>query len=399
MRALFFVPLALGLVALSLGCNPVPTPRVVDEADQVAQSPASLDAKVHAAPAWAAAEKRRLEAHAALESGPPARAQLLAEEAIAGFHEAALLARIAKATKRAEQAEAEAAALERDLATVDGTMKTLAADVEGLELRLRVAQGAEPPGASGSASPEREAARRDAARAMAVQARLLCGSARLLGAGKTAAAGAPSDKTPEDPSAPAVVSRDLAEAEARLTELEAALGQAAPKSTPIDLATRTRAACLSVLTRTRRGNTAASEKKGASERGSADSLLTELSAMGQKSQLSPSRDERGVVVTLRDVFDGDKLKAKARTLVEQLDRVAASHPAFAIAVVVHTDRTVPAAERAKLEERAKTIASAFGSVAEAKRLVIVAGDALPVVSGKNTRNARVEIVFVAPEAL
>ena len=38
-------------------------------------------------------------------------------------------------------------------------------------------------------------------------------------------------------------------------------------------------------------------------------------------------------------------------------------------------------------------------IAEAKRLVLVAGDALPVVSGKNARNARVEIVFVAPEAL
>ena len=60
---------------------------------------------------------------------------------------------------------------------------------------------------------------------------------------------------------------------------------------------------------------------------------------------------------------------------------------------------VPAAEKAKWEERAKAISSAFGSVAEAKRLVLVAGDALPVVSGKNARNARVEIVFVAPEAL
>ncbi|NUO47328.1 MAG: hypothetical protein HOV80_00580 [Polyangiaceae bacterium] len=395
MRALLLVPLA----ALVLACNPVPTPRVVDEADQVAQSPASLDAKVHAAPAWAAAEKRRLEAHAALESGPQARAQLLAEEAIAGYQEAALLARIAKATRRAEQAEAEAESLERELAAVDGTMKTLAADVEGLELRLRVAQGAEPASASGSASPEREAARRDAARAMAVQARLLCGSARLLGAGKTAAAGAPSDKTPEDPSAPAVVSRDLGEAEARLAELETALAATAPKSTPIDLATRTRSACLSVLTRTRRANTAASEKKGAAVDASADTLLTELSAMSQKGELSPSRDERGVVVTLRDAFDGDKPKAKAKTLLEQLDRVAASHPSFAVAVVVHTDRPASPAEKAKWEERAKAIASAFGSVAEAKRLVLVAGDALPVVSGKNARNARIEIVFVAPEAL
>ena len=92
---------------------------------------------------------------------------------------------------------------------------------------------------------------------MAVQARLLCGSARLLGAGKVAASGPPSDKTPEDPSSPAVVSRDLAEALARLGELDTALAAQSAKATPIDLATRTRASCLSVLTRTRRGNAAA----------------------------------------------------------------------------------------------------------------------------------------------
>lgn len=393
-RALLFVSFAV----LAAACAPIPQPRVVDEADEVGRSPAVLDAKVYATPAWAAAEKRRLEAHAALEKGPQARAQLLAEEAIAGYQEAVNLARIAKATRRAEQAEAEAQTLEGELAAALGTMKTLTADVEGLELRLRVAQGAEPASASGSASPEREAARRDAARAMAVQARLLCGSARLLGAGKTAASGPPSDKIPEDPSSSAVVSRDLAEAEARLGELDTAL--AAAKATPIDLATRTRASCLSVLTRTRRGNAAASEKKGAAGAdASGDNLLTELSAMSQKNGLAPSRDERGVVVTLRDVFDGDKPKAKARSLFEELDRVAASHPGFGVAVVVHTDRPVAGAERAKWEERAKAVASAFGSVAEQKRLVLFAADALPVVTGKNTRNARVEIVFVAPEAL
>ncbi len=385
------------LLLAAAACNPVPTPRVIDEADAVAASPAAADAKTHAAPTWAAAERRRLEAHAMLEEGPPAHAGLLAEEAIATFQEAAALARIAKATRRAEGTEAEIDKLTAELAAVDGAMKTLSADVEGLELRLRVAQGAEPPGASGNASPEREAARRDAARAMALQARLLCGSARLLGAGSVAAAGPPSEKTPEDPSSPGVVSRDLAAAEARLTELETALGPAG-KATPIDLATRTRAACLSVLTRARRsGGTPA--KVGASGAASADALLTELSAMGQKGGFSPSRDERGVVVTLRDVFDGDKVKPRARTLVEELDRVAAAHKSFGVAVVVHTDKPVGAGERAAWEARANGVAAVFGSVAAAKRLALFAADGLPLVTGKNARNARVEIVFVSPEAM
>ncbi len=384
-----------GLLALG-ACAPIPTPRAVEQADEASRSPAALEAKTHAAQTWALAEKRRLEAHAALDSGPPALAQLLAEEAMATYDEGAALARVAKAIRRAEAAEAEAATLEKELASVDGALKTVAADVEGLELRLRVAQGAEPPGSSKSASPEREAARRDAARGMLVQGQLLCGSARLLGAGSASPASPPSDKIPEDPSSPAVVSRDLLDAEAKLKELASALEPAtgAPKATPIDLATRARAACLSVLTRTRRQT---SPGAAADQASSADALLAELAAMREKAVV-PSRDERGVVVSLRDVFEGEEVGARGRALLEKLDRVAAAHPRFGVAVVVHSDKAVPAKERAKWEARAGKVIAKLSSVAEARKLPLFAADALPV-SAKNSGNARVEIIFVAPEAL
>ncbi len=380
---------------LCFGCAGIPTPAVLDQADAVSRSPSAMDAKVHAAPAWAAAERRRAEAHDALAEGPPARAQLLAEEAIASYEEAIGLARLAKAELRAEAGAAAVEKLSAELAQLDTAMSTAAADVHALELRLAVAQGAEPPGASGAAKPEREAARREAARGMAVQGRVLCGAARLLGAGAVAPAAPPSDKEPEDPTSPAVLARDLADAERKLTDLEGQLGAQAP--TPIDLATRARAGCLSVLTRVRRAKAAASSGAGVS--GSADALLAELSGMGQKSGLAPSRDERGVVISLRDVFDGDAPKPLTRTLLEELDRVASSHPAFAVAVVLHTDKPVAAAERARWEERAGKIAAAFSSVPAARRLAVVAGDALPVLPGKNAKNARVEVVFIAPEAL
>ena len=388
--------LILTVLLASSGCAAVPSPRAVEQADAAARSPAALEAKTHAAQTWALAEKRRMEAHAALEDGPPAFAQFLAEEAMATYDEGAALARVAKAARRAAAAEAEGATLEKELASVDGALRAVTADVEGLELRLRVAQGAEPPGASKAASPEREAARRDAARGMLAQGQILCGAARLLGAGTAAAAPAPSEKAPEDPASPPVVTRDLLEAEGKLKELAAALEPAgAARPTPIDLATRARAACLSVLTRTRRQ---ASTPGGADQASSADALLGELAAMGERA-FSPTRDERGVVVSLRDVFEGEEVGARARSLLEKLDRVAAAHPRFAVAVVVHSDKAVPAKDRARWDAKASKVASRFASVAEARRFSLFAGDALPVTLAKQSGNARVEIIFVAPEAL
>jgi hypothetical protein len=394
---LLFAACTLALSA----CAPVPVPRAVAQADEVSRSPAALEAKTYAAPAWAAAEKRRREAHAALEDGPAARAQFMAEEAIGLYEEAAALARVAKAMRIAQAAEAEAEGLETELAEVEGRTKIAAAEVDGLETRLRVARDAEAAAPAGPAAAGREAARRDAAKALLVQGRLLCGAARLLGAGAAPAAAAPSGSDMEDPTAPGVITRDLVQAETRLGELETALG-AADKPTPIELATRTRAACLSVLTRTRRAAASAPAAPGAGggSKGSADALLEELSAMGAKrGGFTPQRDERGVVVTIQNAFEGDAVRPGTKTLLEELDRVAAAHKEFAIAVVVHSERAVPRAEISRWDARAKKIAAAFASVPEPRRLALVAGDALPVSAAGAAKNARVEIVFVAPENL
>lgn len=389
--------LAGAVTLIGAGCAPIPPPHILGEVDQVAESPAILDAKTHAAPAWAAAEKRRKEAHEALENDRYSDAQIMAEEANALYRSAASLARVTKAVIRKETAGQRADLASTELASVDGDLARETAEVTALEQRLKVAQGAEPTATSGKANPEREAARRDAARALGVEGRLLCLSARALGAGAAPAAKAPSDTAPEDPAAPGVVSRDLAESEARLAELDASLAKT-DKPVAIDLATRSRASCLSVLVRARRASATAATV------GSADALLEEVGAMSAKSGtgLEPSRDERGVAVTLRRALEGDNIASSAKPRLEELDRVAAAHPTFGLAVIVHTDKPISDGERAAWDARAAKIADAFKSVPAKKRVVFVAGDAVPLVPKGSTdraKNARVEIVFIAPEAL
>ena len=51
--------------------------------------------------------------------------------------------------------------------------------------------------------------------------------------------------------------------------------------------------------------------------------------------------ERGVIVTLRSMFQGTKLTDDGEAKLESLGRVAAAHPGFGVQVVVH-DAQAPA---------------------------------------------------------
>jgi hypothetical protein len=413
-------------------CAPIPQPRVVVEADRVATAQASLEAKTLAPSAFAHAEKLRLEAHAALEHDRAAHAQIIAEEAIAAYEEASALARVARAQRGEQQALSEADRQGRELAELEAELTRAKADADALEARLKTTRDAEPITPSGPASGAREEARREAARAMAVQAKLLCTSARLLGApvaappaptqpskgaapsGDAAKNGAPPKAdaskadaskadapkvadAPQDPTSPQVLARDLGAAEADLDKLTAALAGTGP--TPVDLATRARASCLSVLTRVRR--VAADPRKAP---GASDALLAELSAYAsrQGQAMSPGRDERGVSVSIERPFDGDGLSSGATAKLAELDRVAAAHPDFAVAVLLHSDKPVATSEQARWKTRAEKVASALKSVPRGRLSTLVAGNGSPLVDprGKDkARNLRLEIVFVSPEPL
>ena len=340
------------------------------------------------------------EAHEALANGPAARAQFLAEEAIATYHEGALLSRVAKATLRHEAAQADDQKLSAELKAVEADLARVTADVDALEQRLRAARALRSP--KQPDTPERLAERRATLRETLHSGSLLCSAARLLGAASVP--DAPADGAA--PTAPAQLKKDLLAAEASLAEAGSKVLDPAAKvvDEALDKALGARSACLSVLSRARRSSPAAAAK-GASEGRSADQLLGALSSMlaAQKAGsegMTPQRDERGVVVLMRQVFEGDALAKGAQAVLAELDRVAAAHPAFPLAIVVHTGVAVPPAAKAEWQRRASHLADAFKSVDKSRRVVVMAEDAVPVGGPKErAQSARVEIVFIAPEAL
>lgn len=372
---------ALALVCLS-ACAPIPPPSVLAEADRIGKSPAALDAKEHASSAWARAEKRRLEAHEALDKGPAARAQFLAEEAIALYSESIALARLAKATLREKTHQADHEALEAELRELDAQQSRAGSEVAALEARLSALTALADTSATGV---EAEAKRRDGARAFLLQGKLLCAAARAVHEG-----GAPSGD--------AALAKDLDAADAELASLDAALGDP-KKPAPLEAITASRGSCSALLARARRAGPTKTSSLSTLD------LLDQLSAMAASSPgapIAPERDERGVVVVMRDLFDGEALKPAAKERLADLDRVSAANARFPLAVVVHSDKPLSAAERQKWQARGGAIAGALGAVSKAKKLVFVADDAQPLVGRKSPEralNARVEIVFISPETL
>ena len=187
-----------------------------------------------------------------------------------------------------------------------------------------------------------------------------------------------------------MVSRDapgLAEADEAVTTLEGRLAKT-PRPAPIDEASRSRAHCLDVLTRARRG---ADHDADAD-----DSLLAELSAAGG---LDPSRDERGVTVTLRDAFQGPSLTAAAREKLKDLGRVAAAHKLFGLQVVVHDARAAAANDTTDAKRADAAVQGLVdGGAAVSRVRAELAGAMAPVVDPNDAkergRNERLEVVFI-----
>jgi hypothetical protein len=361
-----FTVLTLALLA---GCGAAtPRPQILGAVESARQSPAAKEAQVSAPQAYARAEELRRRAEAALAAKDSASSQILGEQALAAFEHAVVLSRLAQAEARRGDAEARLARAETELKALEAQEQRVRAETEDFELRARVIADALPLPESGPASPERQQARLEAARALSLQARLLCASARLLE--PTRASLAP-----------------------LLGELDAVDGRLAKKTppAPIDEAVRLRARCLSELSQVRRPKTLLEPA-----RGTEDALLAELS----NAAYAPSRDDRGVVVTLRGVFGKDTtLSSTAASTLQALGRVASTHPAFPVLVVLHRsgggggERDKP-----RLEVVLNTLKQAGAGKVESAS----GGDAVPLVEpnrpGASERNERLEVVFVAPSS-
>jgi hypothetical protein len=356
------------LIALSaLACAPTPRPEIMREVD-AARASAAVQAAAKSAPqAFADAELRRSHAEQAFTDDNQASAQILSEQALAAYTRATVQARLsrAQAALADEQARlAKATLVQTDL---DAQEQRFSLEAEALETRLKVARDAEPLPVSGAASSlEREQARLAAAKALLSQAKLLCLSARLL--------------EPNRESVGPLLGK--------VDDLNSKLKT---PPAPIDDAVAARSGCLKELTLTRRP---ATQKNPAG--GVTDALLSELSA----ASLLPFRDDRGVVVTLRTLFNAkDQLSAAATAQLDTLGKIAKAHPEFPLLAVVHLARgTVSTHDAAQ----AAAVADALRKSGAAHVEADTAGAALPVLDparpGAAERNARVEVVFVSPSS-
>jgi flagellar motor protein MotB len=359
---------AIGLLCSACGATGIKN-YVVADMERLRASPTVRDAAAFAPQQVAVAEAERVAALKSSHDGDEVAASLHAGQAIASFTDALVLARVARATIEKDRASA-------DLARDEARARKLAAErgeaeheANELENKLRIAEETIAPASSGHADPDREAARIIAARALTEQARLLCGAARLL--------------------SPTLEGLDALDKE--VEALDSELDKRGKSTTPIDAAARARAACLGLLTRARRTSDAPQAEP--------DTLLSELSSSGQ---FEPSRDERGVVVVLRDAFKGTSLSEAASTALAELGRIAVAHPGFAVQVVVHDAAPPSAAEATGDAQRAQAAAAAVVAAgAPAARVkAVAAGARAPIVDPQDTRhrarNARLEVVFVSP---
>jgi len=352
--------LATTIALVSCGARPpLPLMPEIDRARSTVAQSADL-----APQAMAEADAERDRARADYENGEDISASLHAERAIAAYQRARMVARASRATTDLAHAESELASKTDELRSLQAARKAAERDGEELAKKLAIAREMHEPAPSGPADAKREAARRQASRALVTQARLLCGAARLLGA--------PAQNVDdEDKKLDALDKR-----------VDATTGRA-----PIDETASARTTCLSLLTQARHAaRTSASAATTAT-----DVLLSELSAAG----LSPARDERGVVVTLRDAFRGRALAPDAETHLEALGRVAAAHADLAVQVVVHDATPQPPGD-----DRAKLASAALvkGGAKTDKIQTFMAGTRAPVVDPNDARNrarnARLEVVFV-----
>lgn len=364
---------ALALVTACGGAVQRPAVTALADLERVRNAPAAKEGAELAPQAFALAEQERALAKKAYDEGDDTAASLHADRAIAAYGHALVLARTARATRDLADAKQQLDTTNEQAQKLVTARAQVEAEAAALERQVQVARELLLPAPSGPVDPGREEARRVAARTLAMQARLLCGAAKLL---------------VPDLAGLAEADADIANAE-KQTE---AKGLPKTAVAPIDLAARARAACLGLLTKARRA-------ADASASGQADALLAELSASGG---LEPSRDERGVTVTLRELFNGAALTADGEKKLRELGRVAAAHPTFAVQVVVHDAAPPNAAELTADEKRADLVAKALvaGGAAAAKVKWETAGAKSPVVDPSDTkaraRNARVEIVFVTP---
>lgn len=173
-----------GAMAMALSaCGSAPlNVAAIDDMERARGGPGAQEGARLAPEAYARAEQERriaLEEHAA---GDDVGAVLHAQRALAAYDHAIAVVRLARATTELADAEKALHDASTQAQTLEASHVQLEREAAELDERLRVTRERMLPAQSAAASPEREAARLVAARALAVEARLLCDAGRLVSA-------------------------------------------------------------------------------------------------------------------------------------------------------------------------------------------------------------------------
>jgi hypothetical protein len=332
--------------------------------DAVRQTNATREAAQAAPQGFAQAEQHREAAEAAWKNGATASSQIAAERALAGYEHTQVLARVARAERELAQAQAQVAESQKALAQLETKQKQVAAEATDLELQIKVEQEAQALAPPTPATPEREAARRDAARTTSAQARLLCASARLLAA-------------PED---------SVNAKYAQLDNLDEQLKKGRIPA-PIDVAIKLRSECLHEVVLARRPKVIEQPQATAG-----DELFVALSS----SHYAPSRDDRGIAITLHEAFVASGLSPSARAELARLGPIVQTHKSIPVLVVVHGRSDNPRVNEARGKAAADLLRQLGCTQIDARQV----GDQLPLLDRREPdaeqRNERLEILFVIP---
>ena len=355
---------ALLPIALALSCSTPTRPAILSQLDAVRQTDAVKEAADYVPQGEAQAEQYREAAERQWKQGKIASSQIEAERALAAYDRTRTLARIVRTERDLATVQLQLEESQKALQQLVVKQKQVAAEQADLEMQLKVERDAELLASPLPASPAREAARREVARALSAQGRLLCASARLL------------SPAPEP-------------FDAKFKELDALDEQLRKERVPapIDVATNLRADCLHELVEIRRPKITSNPEGTAG-----DELFVKLST----ARFMPSRDDRGIAVTFHEAFSGNDLAPAARSEIKRLEPIVKEQVAIPLLIVVHGARS----NLVRDEARGRAVAQALKQLGASKTDVRIAGDRLPLldrdIPGANRRNERLEIVFVIP---
>jgi hypothetical protein len=359
---------SFALLLLLPACAARQLPRSLNQAQEIDASPGTAVAAERAPQALAIARGLLANAAQLHRDGNDEEAAVVAEEAIAAYEEAFVLARAAKAESRRDVAALSLAEEVQQLAELDEAQLRAEREADAFELRARVALDQEGLADVEFLSPERARVRREAAKQLHAEASLLCLAAHLLGS----------------------QAQGLSEAEALTSAVEQDLTAGSNERDLYPRAAAVRTSCLKELSLARRPKIQA-----APDRAGTDRLLTELSATGK---VFAFRDDRGVVINLRaPILASGEVTAEAQAVLDLLAQTSRQNPDYPLLVVGHS---AVHAEASKAQVAAEKVAAQLTTLGATGVTTRATGSAQPVVdsrvAGAAAHNARVEVIFIAP---